>query len=38
MAANEFEKRIQTLKNFFTEKQYYWNEGHVVSINSGAIS
>ncbi len=37
MATNEFEKRIQTLKNFFTEKQYYWNEGIDVNINSGSM-
>ncbi len=38
MTTEEFETRIQKMKDFFSEKQYYWNEGIDVSINSGAIS
>ena len=38
MTTNEFETRILRMKDFFSEKQYYWIEGIDVIINSGAIS
>ncbi len=37
MNTQEFETRIQKMKDFFSAKQYYWNGGIDVSINNGSI-
>ena len=37
MNTQEFETRIQKMKDFFSAMQYYWNGGINVSINNGSI-